>query len=94
MPKSLGVVDETGSITISGVCKLSYLLVLASLVYISALAVNDFAQKVLEKYVKKDGLFGYFLYAVITIGLVIFAVYLGCRWSPDMVEYINVSPIS
>lgn len=94
MPKALALVDEGGKITVTGVCKLSYLLILASLVYLAALAVNDFAQQVLEKYVRKDGLFGYFIYAVLTVFLVIFAVYLGCRWSPDLVEYINVSPIS
>jgi hypothetical protein len=94
MPKALALVDEGGKITVAGVCKLSYLLILASLVYLAALAVNDFAQQVLEKYVRKDGLFGYFIYAVLTVFLVIFAVYLGCRWSPDLVEYINVSPIS
>uniref|UniRef100_A0A6C0IYU1 Uncharacterized protein n=1 Tax=viral metagenome TaxID=1070528 RepID=A0A6C0IYU1_9ZZZZ len=94
MPKALVLVDEGGKITVTGVCKLSYLLILASLVYLAALAVNDFAQQVLEKYVRKDGLFGYFIYAVLTVFLVIFAVYLGCWWSPDLVEYINVSPIS
>ena len=93
MTKPLGVVDETGSVTIGGVCKLSFLLVLGSLVYIAALAVNDLAQKVLERYVRKDGLWGYFIYAVVTILMVVFIAYLGCRWAPDMVEYINVSPI-
>ena len=94
MGKSLGVVDEKGSVSFMGVCKLSFLLVLASLVYISALAVNDFAQKALEKYVRKDGLFGYFAYALLTIFIVIFVAYIGCRWDPGMSEYINVSPIS
>lgn len=94
MPKSLRVLDQNGDVSVAGICKLSYLLVLGSLVYISALAVNDLAQQALQLYVKKDGLFGQMCYALLTIVLVILAVYLGCRWSPDLVDYINISPIS
>jgi hypothetical protein len=63
-------------------------------VYISALAINEFFQKVIERYVRKDGLLGYFVYALMAIAAVLVAVYVGCKWDDSMIDYINVSPLS
>ena len=91
---SLTVVTPNGSISVSNVCRLTYLLLLASLSYLTAMAVSDAMQKLLDKYMmKKDSLMGYFVYALVMIILLIVVAYLGCRSFPDIVEYINLSPL-
>lgn len=93
MGKSLTIVTEDGSFSVYSVCKLVYLLILSALCLVAALAINETIQKALEKYVKKDGIWGYVIYSLIAIGLVIFVAYAGCRFSPDIVEHINLSPM-
>ena len=93
MGKTLTVVTEDGSISVYSVCKLVYLLILSALCLVSALAINETIQKALDKYVKKDGIWGYIIYSLIAIALVILVAYAGCRFAPDMVEYINLSPL-
>lgn len=93
MTKHLTVVNADGTVSLFDVCRLSYLLILGSLVYISALAINEFFQQILKKYVRKDGLFGYFLYALLAVLAVLIVAYTGCKLDDHLVDYINVSPL-
>lgn len=93
MKKTLRIVDRDGSITFYGVGKLAYLLLLGGLVYVAALAVNDLIVATLQKYVRKEGLLGYLFYAGIAIAMVILVVYSGCWYSPELADYIDLSPI-
>lgn len=92
MGKKLVVVREDGSLCIHSVCKVVYLLILSALCIVAALAVNETIQKVLERYVKKDNILGYAIYALIAIVLVIVVAYIGCKWSPDIIEHMDLSP--
>lgn len=93
MTRTLTVVKSDGSVSLFDICRLSYLLILGSLVYISALATNQFFREVIERYIPRNDLLGYFLYAVLAILAVLVVAYLGCRWDDHLVEYINVSPL-
>lgn len=93
MAKSLTVITEDGSLCVHSVCKLVFLLILSALCLVAALAINETIQKILEKYVKKDGIWGYIVYSIIAVALVIIVAYFGCRCAPDVVEYINLSPM-
>jgi uncharacterized membrane protein YdjX (TVP38/TMEM64 family) len=93
MRKSLTIVTEDGSVSIYSVCKLVYLLILSALCLVAALAINETIQKILEKYVKKEGIWGYVIYSIIAILLIIIVAYVGCRCSPEIIEYIDLSPM-
>jgi membrane protease YdiL (CAAX protease family) len=93
MGKTLTVVTSDGNINLWSLCKLVFLLILSSLAFIAALAVNEAMQKIIEKYAfKKDGILGYIIYAILAIIMVIVFAYIGCRCSPGIVEYINITP--
>ena len=93
MTKKLTLVESNGSFKTRELFLFSYLLILASLAYVAAMAINELVQAILEKYVKKDSLIGYFIYAILAISLVIFLVYLGCCWSPDFIQYVNLTRV-
>lgn len=93
MGKNLTVVTSDGTVSMIGICQLVYLLILASLVLVAALAINEAIQKIIEKYgIRKDHILGYIIYAVTAVIVVIIVAYTGCRCSPEIVEYINLSP--
>lgn len=92
MAKTLSVVKEDGGVCIYSICKLSFLLILSALCLVAALAINETIQKILEKYVKKDGILGYVIYSLIALALVIIVAYAGCRFCPDLVEHIDLTP--
>ena len=94
MTRSLTVVKSDGSVSLFDICRLSYLLILGSLVYISALATNQFFRELIERYIPKNDLWAYFLYAVFAIIAVLIVAYLGCKWDDHLAEYINISPLA
>lgn len=93
MPKNLTVVKPDGCVDIYSVCQLVYLLILSALCLVAALAINETIEKILQKYLKKDGILGYVIYSLIAVALVVIVAYAGCRFSPDLVEHINLSPV-
>jgi len=93
MARPLNIIQSDGTIAIVDVCRLSILLILGAMALVSAMAVNEFFQQVLARYVRKDGLWGYFLYAVAAIVILLVVVYSACRWDDKIVDYINVSPL-
>jgi hypothetical protein len=93
MGRSLNVVKSDGTVAFFDISRLSILLVLNSLALVAALAVNDFFKELLNRYVKKDGLLAYFIYAVIAITAVLLVAYVACKWDDRLVDYINVSPL-
>jgi len=87
------LIHPDGTVKAREVLVISYILILAALAYTAALAINDFAQAVLSKYVKKDSLFGYALYALLAVILVIVIIYFGCWLHPEVIHYLNISPV-
>lgn len=94
MTKHITVVKADGTVSFYDICKLSYLLILSALVLVSALAINEFFQEIISQYVRKDGLFGHFVYALLAILAVLIVAYAGCKWDENLVDYINVSPLA
>ena len=94
MAKTLTVVTPEGSVSITAIMKLIFLLLLGSLSLVTALAVNELVQKFLEQCnIRKNNLTGYAIYTLIALILLISVAYIGCMVSPELVEYINVSPL-
>ena len=94
MGKNLTVVTNDGRVNMMAIGKLIFLLILSSLALLTALAMNETVQKFLEHcHIRKDNLFGYVIYTFVTLGILITVAYIGCTMSPELVEYINISPL-
>jgi hypothetical protein len=91
MGKKITIVTDDGSVSFYEVCKLSILLLLGALCLVAALAINETIQIILSKCIKKDCIFGYVIYSLIAVGLIILVAYLGCKICPDLGEHIDLS---
>ena len=93
MPEVLNVVHSDGSVRYKEIFILTYLLLLASLAYVAALAINDFVQQFIGMYVKKNNIYAYGVYALAAITLLLTVVYVGCWAHPPVIKHISLSPV-
>ena len=91
MVKRLVVINNDGYVSFHDVFKLSFLFILSALALVTALAVNETIQMGLGKCIKKDCIFGYVIYCMISFSLIILFAYIACRCYPDLAEHIDLS---
>lgn len=93
MPDKIKIVNEQGNIEYWNLCRVMFLFLVGALVLIAAQSVNELIEAIIATYIPKKNIWAYLLYAIISISLVLIVVFAACKFTPDLVEYMNLSPV-